>query len=119
MQASSWVAVVCTTGIILGAAYMLYLYWRVVFGELTKADVAAMPDLNRARMWRCWCRSPPRCCGWASIPKASSRRCAATSTTLLARIERAAPAGDAHLAAGKPKAARRKANRARRQRMHE
>jgi NADH-quinone oxidoreductase subunit M len=31
-QTSSWVALVCTTGIILGAAYMLYLYRRVAFG---------------------------------------------------------------------------------------
>ena len=31
-QVSTWVTLVCTTGIILGAAYMLYLYWRVVFG---------------------------------------------------------------------------------------
>ncbi|WP_340316577.1 NADH-quinone oxidoreductase subunit M [Rhizorhabdus argentea] len=43
---SSWVAFVATTGIILGAAYMLYLYRRVVYGALTKADVAAMPDLT-------------------------------------------------------------------------
>ncbi|MCE2842867.1 MAG: NADH-quinone oxidoreductase subunit M, partial [Novosphingobium sp.] len=32
-QVSTWVAFVCTTGIILGAAYMLYLYRRVAFGE--------------------------------------------------------------------------------------
>jgi NADH-quinone oxidoreductase subunit M len=35
-----------TTGVILGAAYMLYLYRRVVFGDLTKADVKAMLDLE-------------------------------------------------------------------------
>ncbi|RZA16917.1 MAG: NADH-quinone oxidoreductase subunit M, partial [Proteobacteria bacterium] len=45
-QVSSWVAFVCTTGIILGAAYMLYLYRRVVFGEQKHADAAAMPDLT-------------------------------------------------------------------------
>ncbi len=49
-QASSWVALVCTTGIILGAAYMLYLYRRVVFGDLTKDEVRAMPDLNRREL---------------------------------------------------------------------
>ena len=47
---SSWVALVCTTGIILGAAYMLYLYRRVVFGVQKNADAAAMPDLD-AREW--------------------------------------------------------------------
>jgi NADH-quinone oxidoreductase subunit M len=49
-EASSFVALICTTGIILGAAYMLYLYRRVVFGDLTKDDVKAMTDLN-AREW--------------------------------------------------------------------
>ncbi|MFN7173873.1 MAG: NADH-quinone oxidoreductase subunit M [Thermaurantiacus tibetensis] len=49
-SASSWLGVVMTTGIILGAAYMLWLYARVAFGELDKPDVAAMPDL-RPREW--------------------------------------------------------------------
>ncbi|MDB5692831.1 MAG: NADH-quinone oxidoreductase subunit, partial [Alphaproteobacteria bacterium] len=43
---SSFVAAVATTGIILGAAYMLYLYWRVAYGTSRNADAAAMPDLN-------------------------------------------------------------------------
>jgi NADH-quinone oxidoreductase subunit M len=47
---SSWVALVCTTGIILGAAYMLYLYRRVIFGDQKSADAAAMLDLD-AREW--------------------------------------------------------------------
>ena len=45
-KAASWLALTMTTGIILGAAYMLYLYRRVVFGALVKDDVRAMPDLN-------------------------------------------------------------------------
>ena len=49
-QQSSWVALVCTTGIILGAGYMLYLYARVCFGVQKNADAAAMPDLD-AREW--------------------------------------------------------------------
>jgi len=44
--ASTWAAFVATTGIVLGAAYMLYLYRRVVQGPLTKPDVAAMSDLS-------------------------------------------------------------------------
>ncbi|WP_294391742.1 NADH-quinone oxidoreductase subunit M [uncultured Sphingomonas sp.] len=44
--ASTWAAFMATTGIILGAAYMLYLYRRVAQGLLDKADVAAMPDLS-------------------------------------------------------------------------
>ncbi len=43
---NSWVAFGATTGVILGAAYMLYLVRRIVFGELDKDDVKAMPDLN-------------------------------------------------------------------------
>jgi NADH-quinone oxidoreductase subunit M len=49
-RANSWLAVVMTSGIILGAAYMLWLYRRVVFGPLEKADVAAMADL-KPREW--------------------------------------------------------------------
>ncbi|ROT95272.1 NADH-quinone oxidoreductase subunit M [Altererythrobacter sp. FM1] len=49
-QISTTVTLVCTTGIILGAAYMLYLYRRVVFGEQKNSDAAAMPDLN-VREW--------------------------------------------------------------------
>jgi len=45
-QVSSTVALICTTGIILGAGYMLYLYRRVVFGDLVKEDVKAMTDLS-------------------------------------------------------------------------
>ncbi|WP_116089839.1 NADH-quinone oxidoreductase subunit M [Sphingomonas crusticola] len=44
--ASTWAAFVATTGIILGAAYMLYLYRRVAQGPLDKPDVAAMSDLS-------------------------------------------------------------------------
>jgi NADH-quinone oxidoreductase subunit M len=43
---NSWVAFGAAFGVILGAAYMLYLVWRLLFGELTKDDVKAMPDLS-------------------------------------------------------------------------
>jgi NADH-quinone oxidoreductase subunit M len=33
-----------------GAAYMLYLYRRVAFGEQKNADAAAMPDLTVANI---------------------------------------------------------------------
>ncbi len=45
-QLSTWTALLCTTSIILGAAYMLYLYRRVAFGEITSDDVRAMPELS-------------------------------------------------------------------------
>ena len=49
--ASTWAAFVATTGIILGAAYMLYLYRRVAQGPLDKPDVAAMQDLSTRELW--------------------------------------------------------------------
>ena len=45
-QASTWVAFFAATGLVLGAAYSLSLYRRVVFGDLVKADLMTMPDLN-------------------------------------------------------------------------
>ncbi len=47
-QVNRWAAFLATTGIILGAAYMLVLYRKLFYGEVTKDDVRAMPDLN----WR-------------------------------------------------------------------
>jgi NADH-quinone oxidoreductase subunit M len=46
-QANTWVAALITTGIILGAAYMLWLYRRVIFGELTKEGLKNILDLDR------------------------------------------------------------------------
>jgi NADH-quinone oxidoreductase subunit M len=45
-QASTWAAALASTGVILGAAYMLYLYRRVIFGKLAHADLQTMPDLS-------------------------------------------------------------------------
>ena len=46
-QASTWLAALTATGLILGAAYMLYLYRRVVFGSLEKESLKGLLDLNR------------------------------------------------------------------------
>ena len=45
-KANTWVAALAATGVILGAAYMLYLYRRVIFGKLTKDDLKNMLDLS-------------------------------------------------------------------------
>ncbi len=45
-QVNTWVAALMATGLILGAAYMLFLYRRIVFGKLEKDDVKAMQDMN-------------------------------------------------------------------------
>ena len=45
-QVNTWVAALAATGLILGAAYMLYLYRRVIFGTLTKESLFAIRDLS-------------------------------------------------------------------------
>lgn len=45
-QTSSIFATLATLGIILGAAYSLWLYRRVVYGKLEHADLKGLPDLN-------------------------------------------------------------------------
>jgi NADH-quinone oxidoreductase subunit M len=45
-QASTWVAVLIATGVILGAAYMLWLYRRVIFGPLVKEELKKLLDLS-------------------------------------------------------------------------
>jgi NADH-quinone oxidoreductase subunit M len=47
---NSWVAAFAATGVILGAAYMLYLYARVVFGQLTKDSLKTILDLTPREM---------------------------------------------------------------------
>ena len=45
-QVSTWAAFLATIGTILSVAYMLYLYRRVIFGSITRAEVRAMLDLS-------------------------------------------------------------------------
>jgi len=46
-QANTWVALLAASGMVLGAAYMLYLYRRVIFGTLTKDSLKSILDMNR------------------------------------------------------------------------
>ncbi|MCA0425694.1 MAG: NADH-quinone oxidoreductase subunit M [Proteobacteria bacterium] len=45
-KASTWVAFVATTGVILSAAYALWLFARVVFGKMDKHALEGIPDLD-------------------------------------------------------------------------
>jgi NADH-quinone oxidoreductase subunit M len=45
-QANTWVAAFATTGVILSAAYALWLYRRVVFGDLIKESLKSITDLD-------------------------------------------------------------------------
>jgi NADH-quinone oxidoreductase subunit M len=99
-QASSWAAIVATTGIILGAAYMLWLYWRICFGTQRNADAAAMPDLS-LREW--WLLAPiAAAVFWMGIyPESFIRPMRNDVGRLLTRLERVTPAGDSKLTLGK------------------
>jgi len=46
-KANTWVAFLAATGLILGAAYALWLYRKIIFGELTKDSLKAILDMNR------------------------------------------------------------------------
>ncbi|MFC7050556.1 NADH-quinone oxidoreductase subunit M [Emcibacter nanhaiensis] len=48
---STWATFFAATGLILGASYMLWLYRRVIFGELVKEDLKALLDMNRREIW--------------------------------------------------------------------
>ncbi|MFM5954983.1 MAG: NADH-quinone oxidoreductase subunit M [Novosphingobium sp.] len=103
-QTSSWVAFVAATGIILGAAYMLYLYRRVAFGEQKNADAAAMPDLS-VREWLMLAPIAAVVLWMGVYPESFLAPMRADIAALDARLARAKPEGDAHLAVGVPKAA--------------
>ena len=45
-QVNTWVALLATSGIVLGAAYMLFMYRRVIFGQLERADLKGIMDLE-------------------------------------------------------------------------
>ena len=103
-QASSWVALICTTGIILGAAYMLYLYRRICYGEQVNADAAAMPDLSGREIWLL---APIAAVVlWMGVyPESFLKPMRPDIHALEARLAPAAPAGDSKIKMGAPKPA--------------
>lgn len=46
-KVNTWVAALAALGVILGAAYMLYLYRRVIFGLLEKESLMKIKDLSK------------------------------------------------------------------------
>jgi NADH-quinone oxidoreductase subunit M len=99
-QQSSWVAFVSTTGIILGAAYMLYLYRRIAFGEQKNADAAAMPDLEP----REWLMLAPIAAAvlWMGVyPESFLAPMRNDIRAIEARLAATKPVGDAKLEMGK------------------
>ncbi len=45
-QKNFLIAIIASIGLVLGAAYMLWLYKRVIFGKLEKKEIAELKDLN-------------------------------------------------------------------------
>jgi NADH-quinone oxidoreductase subunit M len=99
-QVSTTITLLCTTGIILGAAYMLYLYRRVVFGDLTKDDVRAMPDLSLREV--ALLAPIAAVVLWMGVyPESFLAPMRGDVGTLVARVARAAPPGDSLPTPGK------------------
>ncbi|MGI8944239.1 MAG: NADH-quinone oxidoreductase subunit M, partial [Qipengyuania sp.] len=101
-KASSFVTLMLATGIILSAAYMLYLYRRVAFGVQKNADAARMTDLN-AREWAMLAPIAAAVLWMGVYPESFLAPMRQDIAALDERLARAAPAGDARLAVGEPR----------------
>ena len=104
-KVSTWATLIATTGIILGAGYMLYLYRRIAFGPQVNADAAAMQDIDGREMWLL---APIAVVVlWMGVyPETFLAPIRRDVATIVERIERAAPAGDSKLMAVDPTTAR-------------
>jgi len=49
-EANVWYAALASTGVILGAVYMLWMFQRVMFGEVTNEKNRTLPDLNKREL---------------------------------------------------------------------
>ena len=76
-KVNTWVAFLATTGVILSAAYALYLYRRVIFGALVKPALKNIQDLSYARDRHHGAARRADASSSASIrrPCSTSRRC--------------------------------------------
>jgi len=50
-QISIFVAVLASLGVVLAAAYMLWLYKRVIFGKIASSEIKEMADLNKTEIY--------------------------------------------------------------------
>jgi len=51
VEVNFWLAVLAATTLILGAAYTLWMYKRVIFGAVANPEVAALSDLTPREFW--------------------------------------------------------------------
>ena len=92
-QVSTLATLLCTTGIILGAGYMLYLYRRIAFGDLVHADARAMPDLSPREA--ALLAPIAAVVLWMGVyPESFLAPMRRDAATLVARVDRARPVGD-------------------------
>jgi len=50
-QVNIFVAVLASLGVVLAAAYMLWLYKRVIFGKMASSEIKEMEDLNKTEIY--------------------------------------------------------------------
>ncbi len=91
-QAASWAAILAATGLVLGAAYMLMLYKRVMFGEVTNPHVAEMKDVN-TREWLIFVPLIVMVLWLGIHPTSMTRSVSPSVTALLAHMDK--PLGEA------------------------
>jgi NADH-quinone oxidoreductase subunit M len=51
VKVNFWIAFLAALSLVLGAAYTLWMYKRVIYGFVANAHVAALKDLNRREFW--------------------------------------------------------------------
>ena len=51
VKVNFWIAFLAAASLILGAAYTLWMYKRVIYGAVANAHVAALKDLDRREFW--------------------------------------------------------------------
>jgi NADH-quinone oxidoreductase subunit M len=102
-QRSTWFALLCTTSIILGAAYMLYLYRRIAYGEIKSDEVRGMSDLSGREMWL---MAPiAGVVLWMGVyPESFLAPMRSDVAILMQRVDRAAPPSDSRPTPGNPAA---------------
>ncbi len=69
---NSWIAIFAATGVILSAAYALFLYRRVIFGALVKPALQTIQDLTGAGSRAAGAAGGYHHPHWASIPSRCS-----------------------------------------------
>lgn len=85
-------ALLAATAMVLGAAYALWLFRKVVFGEIVHEDVKTMPDLN-AREWTYFVMLVPVILWLGIYPSSYLKPMEASITHLLKQVEGTASAG--------------------------